>query len=61
MKIIRQNFEKIIIKTLRSGQEAGIEHRNNNFEIYGFDFMLDQNLNAWLLEVNLSPACAERT
>lgn len=61
MKIIRQNFEKIIIKTLRSGQEAGIEHRNNSFEIYGFDFMLDQNLNAWLLEVNLSPACAERT
>ena len=23
--------------------------------------MLDKNLNAWLLEVNLSPACAERT
>jgi hypothetical protein len=58
---IRKNFEEIIIKAIRSGQEAGIEHRNNSFEIYGFDFMLDKNLNAWLLEVNLSPACAERT
>ena len=23
--------------------------------------MIDQKLNTWLLEVNLSPACAERT
>ena len=51
----------MIIKTIRTGQEAGIEHRPNCFEIYGFDFMLDQKLNPWLLEVNLSPACAERT
>ena len=54
-------MEKIIIKTIKTGQEAGIEHRNNCFEIYGFDFMLDKKLNPWLLEVNLSPACAERT
>lgn len=35
-------MEKIIRKTLKTGQEAGIEHRNNSFEIYGFDFMLDK-------------------
>jgi hypothetical protein len=23
--------------------------------------MLDQNLNPWLIEINLSPACSERT
>ena len=54
-------MEDIIIKTIRSGQEAGIEHRSNCFEVYGFDFMLDKHYNPWLLEVNLSPACAERT
>jgi hypothetical protein len=60
-KKVRKGIEEVIIKTIRSGQEAGIEHRPNCFEVYGFDFMLDQKLNPWLLEVNLSPACAERT
>jgi len=58
---VRKGIEEIIVKTIRSGQEAGVEQKANCFEIYGFDFMLDQKLNPWLLEVNLSPACAERT
>lgn len=61
IKKVRKGLEEIVIKTIRSGQESGIEHRNNCFEVYGFDFMLDRKLNPWLLEVNLSPACAERT
>lgn len=60
-KEVRKSFESVIIKTLRCGQEAGIEHKPNCFELYGFDFMLDRKLKPWLLEVNLSPACAERT
>jgi hypothetical protein len=59
--MILKSFDDIVIKTLKTGQDSGIEHKSNCFEIYGFDFMLDQKLKPWLLEVNLSPACAERT
>ena len=38
-----------------------MEHQKNCFEIYGFDIILDNDLNPWLIEVNLSPACNERT
>lgn len=34
-----------------------IEHRKNSWELYGFDFMVDDEFNTWLIEVNSSPAC----
>ena len=34
-----------------------IEHRKNSWELYGFDFMVDADYNAWLIEINSSPAC----
>ena len=53
-------LKPIITETLKAGQE-NIRHKNNCFEVYGFDFVIDQELSPWLIEVNLSPACAERT
>jgi len=52
-------LSKIIKETIYSGYDS-IEHKPNSFELYGFDFVLDYKLNPWLIEVNLSPACAER-
>lgn len=34
-----------------------IEHRKNSWELYGFDYMVDSSYNAWLIEINSSPAC----
>ena len=48
------------MNTLRSVQDS-IEQKPQSFEMFGFDLILDEKMDLWLLEVNLSPACAERT
>jgi len=55
--------DEIIIKTILSIEPA-LKHafdmyvpfRNNCFELLGFDILIDNLLNPWLLEVNLSPS-----
>ena len=35
-----------------------VPYRTNCFQLFGFDVMIDDRLNPWLLEVNLSPSLA---
>jgi tubulin--tyrosine ligase len=30
-----------------------------SFQLFGFDFMVDEELKVWLIEVNGAPACAQ--
>lgn len=35
-----------------------VDNRKNSFEFYGYDFMVDDDLKVWLIEVNSSPSMA---
>lgn len=42
--------------------EPAISTKNlpyQSFQLFGFDFMVDEELKVWLIEVNGAPACAQ--
>jgi len=47
-------MSKIIVESLESVIE-NVQYRKNSFEVFGYDFMIDEELKVWLIEVNSSP------
>ena len=48
----------IIIDTFLSAKRTlsmGVHTKSNIFELFGFDFILDEDFRTWLLEVNTNP------
>lgn len=65
MNLMWSRIYDLIIKAILSGENyvnASMKkynlHRNNCFEVFGYDVILDSELKPWLLEVNLSPSLA---
>lgn len=51
---LRPEFKKAYVHLLRMAQHS-LARQSSLFEIYGLDFMLDENLNLWFIEANTEP------
>ena len=58
---IRPKIKEIIIKSIKATQSLISDCGQRCFSLLGYDVLLDENCQPWLLEVNISPACEERT
>ena len=52
---IHQKIKNVIICSFEAARHE-MKQRPNSFELFGYDVMIDENLNVYLIEVNLSPA-----
>ncbi len=52
---IKPKMDKAIVTSLKATEDV-VMHREHSFEMFGYDLMIDADLNPWLIEVNCSPA-----
>ncbi len=52
-----KNIIKMTVESVK--EKIDKNDRFFTFEIFGFDFMIDNNLDVWLIEVNTNPCLEE--
>ena len=53
--VLMPQIEQGVIDSILAAKEV-LQHRDRSHELFGYDFMVDENLNVWLLEINASPS-----
>ena len=59
IKTCVSQFKRIATDTIKAvSRKMDPQRRQSSFEIFGYDFMIDEDLKPWLIEVNTNP-CLE--
>ena len=58
-EVLYPQVEKIV-QSLFNRTADSFEQNKNAFELFGLDFVIDEDMKTWLIEANMSPACAQR-
>lgn len=58
-KDVLPEFKKLVCDSIKAvSRKLDPDRRQSSFEIFGYDFMLDEDLKPWVIEVNTNP-CLE--
>jgi tubulin monoglycylase TTLL3/8 len=52
---IKERLHELVILTQLAGKK-NVSNRKGSFCVFGYDFMIDEDMNVWLIEVNTSPS-----
>ena len=56
VKDIVPKMKSMVADTMKAvSRKVDPNRLNNTFEIFGYDFMIDEDFNPWMIEVNTNP------